>query len=87
MYVTVLYIEASQSHWVEVGYRGAIADRGAEIVRRLHALANALNYNISALVLAGVEGGRIPVQQQNLQVYQAVGIKKYVDAMINGWRV
>lgn len=63
MYSTALYYEASQSHWVEVGYRGAIADQGAEIVRRLHALANALYYNISALVLAGVEGGRIAVQQ------------------------
>lgn len=70
MYCTVLYIEASQSHWVEVGYRGAIADMGAEIVRRLHALANALYYNIAALVSAGVEGVRIPVQQQkNHAVY------------------
>lgn len=56
MYGTVLYIEASQSHWVEVGYREAIADRGAEIVWRLHALANAMKYNISALVSAGVGG-------------------------------
>lgn len=65
MYGTVLYIEASQSHWVEVGYRGGdISDRGAEIVRRLHALANAMKYNISALVSAGVEGVQIQAQQQ-----------------------